>query len=223
MPSILHPFCCGFGKIILFECCDRSKVNKNTSNVNVGKVLNSGLQHYVELMNDGKGFDVSRKWFNDNAKKIKANLGTLGKRKHDEKKQLIEGFSSEVWLKMSAAQRGRHSLEKCDGCYNNEKFRKMLALFPINKDGPFLKIAEDGGLFKPSKEEMRALATEKISELNEEFSANHGCSFEEAIGNLSSHLKRKEKNRMAREFKKTVEKHDLETIVLRFAFCHVLV
>eukprot|EP00111_Clytia_hemisphaerica_P006262 TCONS_00018123-protein len=181
MPSILDPFCCGFGKIILIECCDRNRFNKNSSVVDISNVLKSGLEHFVELMNEGNGFDVKRKWFNDNTKKIKTCLETLGKRAHATRKQLMDGFSSTAWLKLSVAQRGRHSLFECKGCLNNENLRSMLRLFPINKDGPFLKKAEDGGLFKPSKEEMRALAAERIGELNEEFSANHGCSFEEAL------------------------------------------
>ena len=215
--SILNPFCCGFGKICLLECARRSDVNKNSSVVDVGEVLYHGFQSFLELMKEGIGFDVTYQFFKSSAKSMKLNLADLGKSKHETKKQVVEYFCKKSWLDLTSAQRKRHSLYGCKECKNKEKNRKMLALFPV-KGKANIKKAQEGGLWKPSESELRKITSERIDELNSEFKQNHGCTFEEATKSLSKHINRKERTQMARQFKKTVEKQNQETIVLRLIF-----
>jgi len=130
---------------------------------------------------------------------------------------LIDGFSNEVWSALCQKQKARHSLFHCNGCLKIEKYRALLAKFPIKEnDYTAKKRAKEGGLYKPNTSEMRKITTEKMAELDKEFVKEHGCSFQEASKNLKAYSKRKEKTEMARQFKRTVEKLDEDTIVLRF-------
>ena len=113
---------------------------------------------------------------------------------------------------MTANEKKRHSLFKCHGCLNNEKYRKCLAYLPV-KNKVLVKEAQNAGLYKPNKTELKDITKMIVNDLNKVYKETFNTKFTTQFQNISS--KQNYPNSTKRAVKEELERKWAETSVGR--------
>jgi len=96
-------------------------------------------------------------------------------------------------------------------------------LFPIKgKNNQGLKRARDAGLYKEKASVAKKAASERLKELNNEFSSKYNLSFEDAAARFKRGEKQIQEKKVIRKVKDNIESQWKETSVLRFVRVKVL-
>ena len=80
-------------------------------------------------------FNIPYEIFRKQLPKTKDIMVRLGKRHNEKKKQLIDGFSSKLWMALSPDEKNQHTYSNCFGCQHDPKFESLHGLFPTKNIG----------------------------------------------------------------------------------------
>lgn len=214
--SLLNPTVCGFAKVAIYESLmERSSSRGNKSKTR--EVFQGCFEMFNKLFPDFEknSYEVFRK----KATKVKEQIFTLGKKNCDEKESLLRVFSSSNWKELTEAQKKHHSLFICKGCLSQDKYRVVLATIPIPSSNKVAqKLAQESGLFRPGKEDLKVLAKEKIKEVNKEFKEKYSVNFSSILRSFDKKKPSKAdtKKAIVKEVKVNLQEQWQETSVLRY-------
>ena len=123
--------------------------------------------------------EVDLATYSKNFVKIKEKVWEIGKRSAENRELVLNKFSVENWDTLSDGKKEKHTVFDCSECVKDDEIRPTLSLFPIHrKDLKGLKRANEGGLFRPSKEEIKKNTATLVTELNSQYRKNFGTTFD---------------------------------------------
>ena len=138
---IVDPLACGFAKVASYEIFTSKETPSNKENVGdkhyKARILQERYQRYTNVfqLEDGKNhFLVEYKTFINKFPKIVEYVRTIGKKKPEIKKKLLDAFSLESWDKLPQERKIIHSLRDCQGCLKTSPLKMLLAEFPVPKN-----------------------------------------------------------------------------------------
>ena len=162
---------------------------------------------FTETFPGGSHDIVTYHQFTNNFQNIAKNLQRLGKQSPQRKKQLLETFSSESWVKLGKEQE-KHTIYKCYACVNNITWKNALSRFPL-RGFKEKQRAKNFGLFEATA--LKDRTNEIFNKLNKKF-RNHNTSFAEQA---KEYLNIQKPSSIVRLAKKNIEDHFQETCVER--------
>ena len=129
---------CGFAKIAMHEIQHQCHGLKHhpceIATVFKARIFQWQHHRFQRLFNDNaSSFNIPYNIFRKQLPKIKEIMVKLGKRHGEKNKQLINGFSSNIWKTLSLDKKNTYS--NCFGCRNDPKFESLHGLFPSKNLG----------------------------------------------------------------------------------------
>ena len=199
--SLCDPLCCGFHKVALFQCLQKTLGGKKV------KTKHFVSENYRAVYNDYcvQFSFMTYENFKRNLQRVKSLFATLSKNNVQNKSAVLDVFSKK---NCDACKKNQHSFTNCNGCLEDGKLKLHLAMFPVNKK---LKgKAENAGLV--AAKNVKKLTEQIVDNLNAEYrKEKFNTSFEASVAALlkeksKSHVKKVERTRVIRrETKKTIE------------------
>ena len=130
-------------------------------------------------MNHLFGLTLDPRLYGEQSKAVKQKVFDIGKNSAADKEIVLEMFSASKWKDLSEAKKSKHSVFHCHACKRDDSLRSALALFPIRKnDIAGKKRAEEGGLYRPSQEEVQKETIETVRQLNSQYRTEYGTTFD---------------------------------------------
>ena len=218
--SLLQRTCCGFIRaavhkvsvkkplvpLLISDAAELKAYEDNLRRVPLRERFNE-LEEYYNI-------PVDFKRFSSLLSKFKVKFSAWAKHNASEKKNFLETFSTQNWLKLDDAQRNQHTWANCTQC--EKDFGQMQAIFPpMEKSNN--STAGDSNL---AEREAKNL----YENINVGFEQRHGMSFADGLLlnpdlQLSKQMSRKDKENMEKTVTKKVvremEKSYLESSVER--------
>ena len=222
MAGILNNSSCGFAKVTVHLCNVNKPFFKNGNKDEILDETSTTEEKYARYLSFFEGRDDYRvddmQAFRNGMLRLKGLVAKLSKHKSADKKCFFAKFSPENFVRLNAADRGKHRLYNCMECVNNPDYKKAISM--LNQNG------------KPAKKNTQAkipnvaqvAAMEELSKLNEQFCHTFKQSFSSIITNIpDSHIimkptkseKEKKKRQLLRNAAKCLEGQWHETVVER--------
>ena len=218
--SLLNPTVCGFARVAIYEAMmeNSNSLVKNNKSI-TGEVFQTCYEKFNDLFPDFE--KVSYEIFRKKITKVKEQIFSLGRKNCEEKGTLLRVFGSSNWNKLTNIQKKHHSLYTCKECLSQDKYIVVLATIPIlPKDKVARKLAQESGLFKPRKKDLKVLAKEKIKEVNKEFKEKYSVNFSSILRSIDNQKpSRVKKKEVIKEVKVNLQEQWQETAVLRYLDC----
>lgn len=134
--SIIDPLTCGFAKVAAYEVVNIKSLQPfqyEPSMTFQSRLLQQQIRQYELIFHDTINlFKVSFDTHRRNFPTIKEQLTSIGKRKSDIKKQILDKFSSKQWALLDHEEKLKHSFSNCKGCTQNLELCSVLKFFPAN-------------------------------------------------------------------------------------------
>ena len=111
--------------------------------------------------------------------KVKEKITDITEASVANKKVVLGKFCISKWSLLTDIQKGKHYVFECKGCLKDDDLRSALQLFPISKkDLKGLKREREGGLFRPSQDEILKETTSLVKQLNSDYRKDYGTTFD---------------------------------------------
>ena len=131
MAGFLNNSSCGFAKVTVHLCNVNEPFFKNG---NKDEILEEKYARYLSFFEGRGDYRVDdMQAFRNGMLRLKGLVAKLSKHKSADKKCFFATFSPENFVKLNAADRGKHRLYNCMECVNNPDYKKAISM--LNQNG----------------------------------------------------------------------------------------
>lgn len=224
--SIVDSLTCGYAKVSAFSIFSTKAHLRRDNGENINAFKSRDLQFKYEIFRNqfkvNEKFNIERKTFDKNFRKIRENIFSLGKKNAKSKLQVLNYFSLENWNKLPAEVKQCHSLIDCIACTGNQSNKEILSMIPSRSRCTNLK-ASQVGLHSSENKVLLETTASVLNSVNNNFVTLFDVSFKDAQNLLlgqeakaDKQTRKKKKIKLANEVRKNIELQFEETSIQRY-------
>ena len=241
--SLVHPHTCGFSKAAIWRITrDASvkikRVNNETPYQHRVRTVQFIHERFCQSF-PSKKFAIDFKTFMRKLPDLHKKFSNWNPRKKTEREQYFEAFSADNWKALPNENKAKHSLTDCRACFHKYSVQQSFFLVQSKqfqgclKQNPAIvakniaaKISQQTGQVKCTRRDYQTGVQKVYDEINPAFERVFHVPFEKALTTLptlniqmskSTTEKKRERRKVLRKAKTSIEEHWKSTSVMRYA------